>query len=222
MVERGNSLLRRIDAIAGPATLGMLSHVRRRRDAPSDPQSIGLMCFGAIGDLLLFSSLIPCIRTQYPNAKIILMGSDTNAALFGMIDGVEFVQLPATRPHEALKRLRGLSLDLLIDSTQWARMPAVLSALSGAYTIGFRTDGQTRHSCYDTAVEHRNDRHEIENFLALATDVVEDCQLRPPLSIPRGALDSVDSLGLGSFAALHAWPSGLKSHLKEWPTESWT
>ena len=221
MAERGNRGLRALDTRLGPLLLRALSVLHRPRPIPEAPRRIGVLCFGALGDLLLLSSVLEGMRAKLPEARFVLIGSGTNSALAPLLDVEEFVSLPVSRPDRALKRLRALELDLIVDSTQWARLPALLCALSGVASIGFRTAGQNRHYCYAQQIEHRNDRHEIDNLRALAAPLVGALSTLPRLRVTEAERAAVGALDLGRYVVFPPWPSGVNSHLKEWPTENW-
>ena len=221
MNERGNRNLRALDKVIGTALLRAISVPRRKRKRPETPDRIGLLCVGAIGDLLLASPIVGDLRTKFPNARIVILGSSANKVLAPLLGNEEFVDLNVTYPVKALAQLRALKLDLLIDTTQWARFPALLSALSGAHCIGFRTPGQPRHFCYDEVIAHRNDRHEVDNFRALVAGLADIAESNPKLFISQAAIETVTKLELNRYAVLHAWPSGINSHLKEWSHVAW-
>lgn len=221
MTERGNPFLRIVDRMAGPPMLRALSVLRRTRALPSAPRRIGVLCFGALGDMLLLSAIVQDLRGSYPGAEIVLLGSSTNRTIAPLLQVPEFVDLPVTRPDKALWRIRELRLDIILDSTQWACLPALLCGFSGASTVGFRTEGRHRHFAYDVTVTHRNDQHEIENFRDLARKIATLTEVMPQLRVDSEARARVSELGLGRYAVLHPWPSGVRADLKEWPTASW-
>ena len=129
--------------------------------------------------------------------------------------------------------LRRQRLDILFDSTQWARLGAVLCNLSNAgVTVGFDTEGQHRAFGYTHAVEHRHDRHEVENFVALGRALYPDLTGAPRLLLPAAPPDDLPDGFEGRFesqgdsvpsrrAYLHMWPSGAHAWLKEWPAAYW-
>jgi lipopolysaccharide heptosyltransferase III len=116
-----------------------------------------------------------------------------------------------------LRAVRAEAVDVMLDFGAWPRLNAVLSAASGArYTVGFKTRGQGRHYCYDLAVEHSADLHELDNYRALAKAFgVESGSL--PAFTPTRATE----LPAEPYVVFHQWPGGYRSELKEWPTTSW-
>ena len=237
MGERGNRLNRFLDqwagiplvictaglrAVAGTASLSM----------PAKPQRVGFLCLGAIGDLLLLSSLITALRQRLPHARFYLLTTKGNAATAPLIPGIdESASFGVRQVPSMLAWLREKRLDILFDSSQWPRLGAVLSNLSGApCTVGFDTPGQHRACGYSHKVPHCADRHEVENFLALGKAVYADLEGEPCLALPAEApADAVRADAMLTELAgerlariyLHMWPSGIHARLKEWPSGHW-
>ena len=238
MGERGNRLNRLLDRYAG-IPLAACSAVARlgKKSVPgAAPQRVGFICLGAIGDLLLLSALISALRERLPNAHIALLVSRANAATVSLIPGVDQYASFGVRDVSAMTAwLREQRLDVLIDSTQWARLGAILSNLSSARTtVGFDTEGQHRAFGYNFKVPHRNDRHEVENFMELGRALYPDIQGAPELLVPQlppeglpaelcGKQEAADGIGdaLPQRVYLHMWPSGSNAWLKEWPADNW-
>ena len=188
MGERGNRLNRLLDRYAG-IPLAACSAVARlgKKSVPAAPQHVGFICLGAIGDLLLLSALITALRERLPNVHIALLVSRANAATVSLIPGIDqCASFAVTDVSAMVAWLREQRLDVLIDSTQWARLGAILSNLSNARTtVGFDTEGQHRAFGYSLKVPHRNDRHEVENFMELGRALYPDLQGAPRLLLPR-------------------------------------
>ncbi|MDE7240458.1 glycosyltransferase family 9 protein [Desulfovibrio sp.] len=231
--ERGNRLHRWLDRYAGIplAALsagGRLLERPRRAAAPEAARRVGVICLGAIGDLLLLSGLLEGVRRQLPGAELELVVSSGNAGAAPLIPHADAVAAFGVRHVPAmLRHVRERRYDLLIDSTQWARLGAIVSNLSGAgLTVGFATAGQARALGYDRTATHRPDVHETENFLALGRALWPGLSgaaaLRLPDAAPAFAPALVAALADGRrHAFLHMWPAGYKSRLKEWPAEHW-
>jgi ADP-heptose:LPS heptosyltransferase len=213
--ERGNRVLRFLDRFLGIPLLFFLGLFRWRRPCPESPRQIAILKTAAIGDTVLISAIIDDLKAAYPESCITFFCGASNEAAARMLDGLsEVVRIPVASPLKAL-RMMHRDWDLLLDFGQWPRLDALLACLSGArFTIGFRTPGQHRHFLFDAAVQHRDDRHEMENFRALLVPLGIRGRFRP--RIPhRDVVRDPDKV------VLHLFAGGLKSHLKEWPDESW-
>jgi ADP-heptose:LPS heptosyltransferase len=139
--------------------------------------------------------------------------------------GFASVSFPVTACLNMLRHIRRLAPDILIDTSQWANLGAVLALLSGARcTIGFDTPGQYRGEAYAFRVPHRNDRHEVENFLALGRILDPGMNAGPRLFIPGSPARPENFAAyppLNQIVYLHMFASGLYPHMKEWAPESW-
>ena len=238
MGERGSSFKRLLDLCVGIPLAACSSVLRVGKGGmpEGEPQRVGFICLGAIGDLLLLSALISALRTRLPNAQFVLLTSRANASTVSLIPGIDCSASFAVTEISAMAAwLREQRLDVLIDSTQWARLGAVLCNLSNARTtVGFDTPGQCRAFGYSYTVQHRNDRHEVENFLELGRAVFPGLLGGPNLLLPQsppddlppelcGRLEPSGAVGdaLPRRVFLHMWPSGTNAWLKEWPADNW-
>jgi ADP-heptose:LPS heptosyltransferase len=189
---------------------------------PGDIRRVVILQTAAIGDTLLMSQGIRRLRKVLPNAQLVLaLGRDNGAVAEVLPRSDEVVLIDVFSPIAALQALRALKPDLLIDYGTWPRINAVLTALAGArFTVGFKTPKQDRHFAYDYSAEHSCQRHEVVNqrallgFLGATTDW--DLSLEIPDSIAFSP-----PLPPQSFIVFHAWASGTRKRLKEWPAEYW-
>jgi ADP-heptose:LPS heptosyltransferase len=215
---RGDRRLRALDRTVGVALLAVAGRFRRRRPRPDEIGRIGILKSTGIGDMILLSGVARDVAAAFPAATVFVIAGRDNVDVGRLIEGVEVVTLPIDEPLEAIRRLRALSLDVLLDFGQWTRVEAICSFFSAArFTIGFDTPGQRRHYCYDTTVRHSGDVHELENYRRLVAAIGVDSHAVPRLGDPR-------SNGRGPaerFVVFHLWPGGYRSELKEWPLESW-
>ena len=229
--ERGSIWKRRLDFFLGIPLVGLTSLVRKKKAKPWKIQDspnlrVGFICLGAIGDLLLLSALICALRRRLPRASFYLLTSRANAQAARLLPGIDekrafaLWQIPAM-----LCYLRRSKLDLLFDSSQWARLGTVLANCSGAtLTIGFTSQGQWRSLGLDYAVPHRSDQHEVENFLDLGRALFPNLSAKPCLVEPQAfQVRSVLKRALESPRAIyaHMWPSGIFAWRKAWPEAYW-
>lgn len=232
-MERGRKTRRMLDAYAGIPLTAAAALARRAGRAfapasglvpePGRARNVGVLCLGAIGDLLLVTALLDGLRRRLPGARIEVVTSRANAAAHGLLPpGIEAVARAVGDVRGLVAHTRSAGYDLLFDTGQWARISALAAALSGAgRTVGFRTGGQFRHYGFDLAVPHRNDRHEAENFLALGRAVFPGLEGSPAITVPERPARDIPMPEGGNRVFCHMWPSGLRSHLKEWPAEHW-
>ncbi|MFZ4055050.1 MAG: glycosyltransferase family 9 protein [Polynucleobacter sp.] len=195
---------------------------------------IGVCVFAAVGDALLAAAILADLK-QYRNQiqaktgeqiSVTIFSTPANAEIFKLISNFDrLVLIPITSPWHALRTMREsiaqFPVDVLIDTSQWSKIGAILCALSGAkVTIGFNTPGQYRHFAYDVLVPHSRAVHEIDNFRALLS----------PLNISTGALPELDLTGMVQgnqalvskpYIVLHPWASGTQFAMREWPLNSW-
>ncbi len=228
MSERGNCWHRWLDYWAGIPLAYTTAAIRlaHRQTTPSSLHRLGFLCLGAIGDVLLLSALITALRERLPLAHFSLLTSRANASAVRLVPGIDAYASFGVREIPAMiSWLRSQHLDVLLDSTQWARLGAILSHMSGAsVTVGFATKGQHRALGYTHMVAHRNDRHEVDNFLALGRVLYADLTGTPHLELPTSPpQDTPVELDKKSqhCVFLHMWPAGIHADLKEWPAPYW-
>lgn len=217
MSQRASGLMKRLDRGVGVPLVWLLGALRSKRRLPQVIRSIGLFKEACIGDTILFAGLLEDLRRRFPNARLTVFVGPSNTAIARMLSNVdEVVPLSVTSPLGAIRALRSRPTDVLIDFGQWPRINALYSFFSKAgYTIGFRTHGQHRHLTYDISVEHRNDRHELDNYRALLRTIGIES-----LSNPRIIPDAEAVFG-GHYVVFHAWPGGTLSHVREWSSDRW-
>lgn len=224
MSERGNNFLRRLDCFLGipltvPAAI-LRKTLLRPVGKSASPARIGILCLGAIGDLLLVSALANGIRKKLPHAAIELVASSANRQALPLVgDACNYAAFPVSHAGRILAYVRRQKYDILFDSSQWSRIGNLICNLSGAaITVGFSTNGQYRSAGYNIKVPHSPKIHELENFLALGRGVWPDFSGAVNLKIAgKGA-----SKATGRIVYLHMWPApGRGRNLKQWPEEHW-
>ncbi|MBX3017393.1 MAG: glycosyltransferase family 9 protein [Bdellovibrionaceae bacterium] len=230
-MDRGNPLLRTLDQGLGPWLLRVVALWRllfaRGRRRPAAPRVIGVIKAAALGDTILLSAVLSDLKAAWPEARVILFAGSTNAGLAREFAGIEVVELPLRRPWVAVSLLRNARYDWMIDADAWPRISALWAVLSGArWVIGFRTSGQRRHFAFDQFIDHDPSLHEIANYrnLLRAMDVRTGAPPQNPRQWIGTELPADFSEMRARFprvVALHFWPGGTKSAMKEWPFDSW-
>lgn len=219
MKERGNVNLKLLDRYVGIPLVMLMGLLRRKcRTPPKEIRTICLFKEVSIGDTVLLAGPLRDLRKAFPEARILFFAGISNLATARMLPCVDEVLLvPVTSPLQGIREIRKHKIDVWLDFGQWERINSVFAGLSKArFRVGFRTPGQYRHFTYDRAVPHRADQHEVDNYRdilrALGIEASEQTRIDP---------GKVSSPLQGRFVVLHAWPSGMKSHLREWPAERW-
>ena len=221
MAERGSTLNRLIDKSVGVVLMPFVALYRRlRRRQPTPMRRIAILAMGAIGDTVLLSGLINAIHNKIPNIKIYVYTSRANghaAALLSNVTGV--YSYPLVKLFAMVLHMRKQHYDLLLDSTQWARIGSLISALSNAsLTVGFKTKGQLRSMPYDIITEHSNERHEWKNFLALGQVVFPGIHAKPGLVPPH--IPGIE-LPPEPFIVCHMWTTGSNARERLWTNKKW-
>lgn len=220
---RESALPRLVDHAAGTPLLWILGAMRRKRRLPANPRRFGIMAFETLGDTLLAGCLLASLRASIPGAEVVVFASDGNRAVAGLWAGVDrIVEVPLTSPRRAIAAVRSVPVDVMIDIGQWPRWYALLCAMSRSHhTIGFATPGQTRHYAFDSAVPHRRDVHEIENFQRLLAPIA-GVRAEPPQQALKPVGRPPPLVAHERYVVLHPWASGFRFACREWPMERWT
>ncbi len=168
---QSNRLQQYLDRYVGIPLCGLLSlFCRRVREPHRHPQKILFIQLSALGDTILAVPTIRAIRQAFPDAEITMLASSTNLNYLAncpYIDKRIRFQMPVYR---MIRLLRREQFDWAIDLEHWPRLSALLTYATGApMRIGFRTKGQGRHFLFTETVPHIGGRHEVRNFLDIAT-----------------------------------------------------
>ena len=216
--RRGNPVLHFLDRYAGIPAVAIAGLTRGKRELPTKIRTFAFLRTAAIGDTVLMTAAITDLRSKFPDASMIFFAGPSNVEIARMLDGIDrVVEVPIVNVAAALRCVRSVAVDVIIDFGQWPRFDALLAVLSRAsFAIGFHTPGQCRHYGYDVTVEHSSEVHEIENFRNLVA--VLGVKTRNPPRLPRplrGALTAAN------YAVFHLWPGGRRKNLKQWPDQRW-
>lgn len=173
-----------------------------------------------IGDTVILSGAIRSLRDSFPNAEITLFCGQNNSAVGRIIGDLDrVIELPIKSIFGSVKLIRTSGVyDVWLDFGPWPRYNAVLSAIAKTkYTVGFKTKGQFRHFIYDHKILHlefTSRWHELENYRAIVFSLGEGSKFSPQISI--GEVPKKPGQ-----VALHIFPGGSRSYLKEWPIKNW-
>jgi heptosyltransferase-3 len=235
-MRRGSTRNRVLDYWLGIPLLNLIAALRPRHRPWPPPQEIrrvGVLCSPALGDTLLFSSVLQDLRAYFqrpgsqPPVEIVHFCMRPNLAAAEIIPGADRrVVIDLTAPSATIATLRAEQLDVILDFTSWQRLTAFYAMLSGArFTAGFRTPGMHRSRAYDLAVEHRDDRHEVENFRSLLHALNIPTAAQPTVVVPKATgpepFENKTLEAAPDLVIFHLWASGQRSWLREWPDSRW-
>ncbi len=219
-VSRSGQIERALDRYVGIPLVFLGALVRRNRSLPESPTKIGIIQPTAIGDMILISGLIDHLRKCFPKAEIhIFHGASNQDAVLFLPANVISHCCKFKKPLRTLVTLRDANLDVLINCAPWTRLTALLSGLSGASVVGFRSEGQFIHPLFDVKVPYLYSRHETENHRAIAeifgplpdySLTLRKIEQQPDIVIP------YDRIVLFHIAA-----GGSRAKQKSWPYKNW-
>jgi ADP-heptose:LPS heptosyltransferase len=221
MKLRGNAVLRALDRWLGIPAVLLLSLLPRRQ-RPLTIRRVGLLRSAAVGDTLLMSGVLRDIRAALPDADLVFVTGEANAAAGLMSAGsaARVLTIPVGSPLAAIRRLRREKFDVFVDCGQWPRIDALLCALSGArFRVGFESRGQLRHFAFDASVPHASDVHELENFRRVARAAGFESATQP--LVDRALLPLPPPVAASPYIVFHPWSGGFQGHRKEWPLDRW-
>ena len=167
---QSNRLQQYLDRYLGIPLNLLLSLFPKRGPIPNTPKKILFIQLSALGDTILAIPTIRAIRHIFPNAEFTVLASPTNLSYLAHCPYID-KRIPFRTPgHQLFAQLRHEGFDWAIDLEHWPRLSALLAYASGApMRIGFQTNGQHRHFLFTTSVPHIAGRHEVRNFLDIAT-----------------------------------------------------
>lgn len=221
LMARSNEFERALDRYLGIPALFVMGLFRIRRSIPLSPRRIGIIQPTAVGDMFLISGLVLHLRECFPEAEIHIFHGPSNAISVGLLP-VDVVshRCEFRRLFQTIRKFRQARLDVAIDCAPWARLTALLTALSGAKaTLGFRSAGQHIHPAFDIAVPYLDNRHEIENHRAMAEVFGPIAEYK--LSVRRGRRPRNLELPYTRVVVCHVAAGGSRAAEKSWPLSYW-
>ena len=144
------------------------------RQAPvtPTPKKVLFIQLSALGDTILAIPAIRAIRHAFPNAEFTILASSTNLNYLAACPYIDKHIAFRKTGYQLISSLRREGFDWVIDLEHWPRLSALLAYATGApRRVGFSTKGQHRHSLFTETVPHIQGRHEVRNFLSLATQL---------------------------------------------------
>lgn len=181
-----------------------------------------------IGDLVLTTPVIVCLREQYPDAKIVLAVEKSSSGLLPLVDHDEAIVFdrgkPSLRPWLALRKQK---FDACLDFTGNDRAAAVCAMAKATRKIAWkRFEGKPLrrmifHEFVESSVRlrHTADHHtDLLRPLGIVREGV-NCRLRVPVDVAESAEKRLREMGLaGRFAVIHP---GTARAEKYWEARGW-
>lgn len=173
------------DRFVGPPLCWLLTLWHRLSggaDPPRDVRRILVVLLSEMGALVLTRPMFERLRQTHPRASVFVLCFDRNRAAIELLDVVasdrvivvrsSSLQAFAVDSVRALRRIRALDVDAVLDAELFARVSAVYSGLSGApIRAGFHRytqEGLYRGHFLNRPVPYNPHQHIAEQFVTLA------------------------------------------------------
>ncbi len=254
-------LFRRVDRVAGVPLCAALSGLAKlgRRPAPGvatwPPRRILLLKLPELGSHVLLHPLLERARSRWPDCEVWLLTFEESrevVELLGAIPRERVLTISTRHPWSfvtsvlaALRRVRALAFDAVLDLEFFARFSAILAFLSGARArVGFHrfhTEGLYRGDLLTHRVAYNPYLHTAHAFLTLLEALAHDPTDAPmvksevaslPLPLPRfvprasEAQAMRERLDAAAGSAIHGQPLYLLNPnaselipIRRWPFE---
>lgn len=165
--------------------------------------------------MVLASAVIKQVRAKYPSADMTLVCSPENRAVAEFMTDCRVVAVSHRNPVQWLSLRRLERADILIDFGAWTRFDTLISLfVPSSFRMGFKTEKQYRHSCYDHTVIHSREKHEIDNYYALAGDFCEQTGV-----LPKCEAEPDDRVK--DMIIMHMYCAGARYMCRMWSFENW-
>lgn len=232
MQERGNKILKVIDATIGPIIVYLFGLLFKHKSMPLSLDSnyaykFLLVRTSAIGDTILLASIIKEIKAALHNAHITILCAKNNIQAAQILDNVnEIIIFDFGSPVSSLIKVSKLEgYDYIIDFAQWDKISAIISALiKSKFRVGFYRQNMHRHYVYDCYAIHSDDCHEIDNYRKLLQLIhIPVNNLKPSIKEQKLEITDKDLNNFINypFIVFHLFPGGSLHYLKKWPLNYW-
>jgi lipopolysaccharide heptosyltransferase III len=217
MDKRGKKVFKLLDRYLGIPILFILGLFKQKCALSKNISTIGILTVPAIGDIILINGLLRDIKDFNNEIKIILFVTKEVREIAEIMNSCdELIEIEIFRPLKAIKTLRRHPVDIFIDSSQWARLNAILTFFSKSqYKIGFKTKNQHKHFIFDFAAEHSDKVHELYNYKKLIFTPAITIKNFPEIKFSEKSNIKDDRV------VIHIAPSGYLSKLKRWKDNNW-
>jgi lipopolysaccharide heptosyltransferase II len=246
---------RKLDRIVGAPLcrlLSLLPRARRRAAEAPPPKKILVILLSEMGSLVLAQPMFRNLRSRYPQASLYALVFQQNKEVLELLDVVPEGNIIAIRNASlttfvkdalaALRTLRFIHLDVVIDCELFARVGAILSLLSKApVRVGFERhtqEGLYRGSFINRRVLYNPYQHIAQQFLTLSYAIeghgaptvkrrsIESELVLSPMALRDGEIDATRAHFEGSYPSAKQrrlvllYPGGGALPVRAWPKES--
>lgn len=248
---------RAVDRFAGVPICGALSLAERlrrmfaRNTPPPEPKRILIVLLSEMGSLVLASSMFAELRRRYPHASLHMLMFAKNREVLdlqGVMPPENVITLNdkalgrfAADSVRAIRAMRRLKPDVVIDCELFTRVSSIFSWLSGApIHVGFHPhtqEGLYRGSFINRPVTYNPYRHLSDQFLTMVAAIESRSfplakgitkKVAPPrVAFPAEELREVRVRLHRDFPALEGkklvlvYPGGGILPIRAWPAESY-
>ena len=251
---------RAVDRFVGMPICALLSLVESIHNAlgvtapPSPPHRILVILLSEMGSLVLAHPMFVRLKQQYPDASLHVMLFAKNREvldLLGVIPEANVLTINdrsltgfAMDSIKAIRRMRTLKFDVVIDCELFSRVSSIFSYLSGApIRVGFHRhtqEGLYRGSFINRPVMYNPYRHLSQQLLTMvaaiesqtvpiAKDIPATSIMNPPLLVfPEDELQQITAQLDTDFPAIKekklvlVYPSGGILPIRAWPLENYS
>jgi ADP-heptose:LPS heptosyltransferase len=245
---------RAVDRWVGVPACALLSALDRLvgpQPAPAEPKRILIILLSEMGSMVLAQPMFHQLHRRYPGAALYVLSFARNREMIGLLAAVPESRLlalddrsPVTFARDcvaAVRRMRALRLDAVIDCELFARVSSIFSRLSGApVRAGFHRltqEGLYRGSFINRPLLYNPYRHLSLQYLTLAAalesstvPVAKDAPEPGPLETPvvdfpeaelRAAAQGLhrDFPALAGRRLVLVYPGGGILPIRAWPLE---
>jgi ADP-heptose:LPS heptosyltransferase len=246
-----------IDRVVGPPLCWLVLLLLRLRGSEAPPrevQRILIIVLSEMGAVVLTRPMFDRLRQNHPAATFHVLCSEQNRAALDLLDLIPAERIIAIRSGSmlalagdavrAVRRMRALRLDAVLDLELFARLSAILAGLSGArIRVGFdrfTQEGLYRGNLMNRPVLYNPYLHIAQQFVTLADAIgsadvpaakrlVAPAPLRlPPLALGPGELDAARAALLRRHPAIAGrqlvflCPGAGLLPIRAWPLASFT
>jgi lipopolysaccharide heptosyltransferase II len=174
-----------LDRLVGPRLCWLLTLLHRLKgpeDPPHDVRRILVILLSEMGALVLTRPMFDRLREHHPSATLFVLCSEQNRPALDLLDIVPGQQVITVRSGSpgafavdslrAVRRMRALRLDAVLDLELFARVSAIFAGLSGArIRVGFHRytqEGLYRGDFMNRPVLYNPYQHIAQQFVTLA------------------------------------------------------